>query len=118
MGNIESRRSMWKTMRIPRSHLSAPTIMTKVDMQISGMVARVELQQNFHNPSASWLEGIYAFPLPENTSVDRMTLRVGNQEIEARIAEREEARRRYEKAKSQGKRAALVEQHRPNIFTR
>ena len=47
-----------------------------------------------------------------------MTLRVGNQEIEARIAEREEARRRYEKAKSQGKRAALVEQHRPNIFTR
>jgi Ca-activated chloride channel family protein len=39
-------------------------------------------------------------------------------ENEARIAEREEARRRYEKAKSQGKRAALVEQHRPNIFTR
>ena len=56
--------------------------------------------------------------LAEKQSVDRMTLRVGNQEIEARIAEREEARRHYKKAKSQGKRAALVEQHRPNNFTR
>ena len=101
----------------PGHYLPAPTVMTKVDMQISGMVARVELRQNFYNPSTSWLEGMYAFPLPENASVDRMTLRVGNQEIKARIAEREEARRRYEKARSQGKRAALVEQHRPNIFT-
>ncbi len=103
--------------KTPGRYLPAPTIMTKVDMRISGMVARVELQQFFHNPSQAWLEGVYAFPLPENASVDRMVLRVGDQKIEAKIAERGAARRQYEKAKSQGKRAALVEQHRPNIFT-
>jgi Ca-activated chloride channel homolog len=101
----------------PGRYLPAPTIMTKVDMKISGMVARVELRQFFHNPSKKWLEGIYAFPLPENASVDRMKLRVGDQEIEATIAERAKARKIYEKARRQGKRAALVEQHRPNIFT-
>jgi len=33
--------------KTPGRYLPAPTIMTKVDMRISGMVARVELQQCF-----------------------------------------------------------------------
>ncbi len=37
--------------------------------------------------------------------------------IEARIAERKAARRTYEQARREGRRAALVEQHRPNVFS-
>jgi Ca-activated chloride channel homolog len=101
----------------PGRYIPAPLILTEVDMKISGMVARVELRQYFKNPSDSWLEGLYAFPLPENAAVDQMRLQVGEKEIVARIAERKKARELYEKAKSDGKRAALIEQHRPNLFT-
>jgi Ca-activated chloride channel homolog len=101
----------------PGRYVPAPLIATKVDMQVSGMIARVEVRQYFKNPSAAWLEGIYAFPLPDNAAVDQMRLQVGGQEIVARIAERAEARKQFEQAKSDGKRAALVEQHRPNLFT-
>ncbi|MGY8961564.1 MAG: marine proteobacterial sortase target protein, partial [Alphaproteobacteria bacterium] len=101
----------------PGRYIPAPLILTEVDVKVSGIVARVELRQYFKNPSDSWLEGLYAFPLPENAAVDQMRLQVGEQEIVARIAERKKARELYEKAKSDGKRAALIEQHRPNIFT-
>jgi Ca-activated chloride channel family protein len=46
-----------------------------------------------------------------------MQIRIGDRVIRSVIREREEAKRTYEAAKSQGKRAALVEQERPNIFT-
>ena len=38
---------------------------TDVDMQISGLVARVAVRQEFHNEGAEWVEGIYVFPLPD-----------------------------------------------------
>lgn len=46
-----------------------------------------------------------------------MEIRIGNRVIHSVIREREEAKRVYEAAKSQGKHAALVEEERPNIFT-
>ena len=70
----------------PGRYAPAPIIATKVGVQVSRMIARVEVRQNFKNPSAAWLEGVYAFPLPENAAVDQMRLRVGDQEIVARIA--------------------------------
>jgi Ca-activated chloride channel family protein len=35
---------------------------SKVHFDISGMVARVVLEQSFRNDSQDWLEGVYAFP--------------------------------------------------------
>jgi len=46
-----------------------------------------------------------------------MEIRIGNRVIRSMIREREEAKRTYEAAKSEGKRAALLEEERPNIFT-
>src|SRR5437660_3592762 len=46
-----------------------------------------------------------------------MEIRIGNRVISSVIKEHEEAKRTYEAAKSEGKRAALVEEERPNIFT-
>jgi Ca-activated chloride channel family protein len=95
----------------------APILATTVRIKVSGMVARVVLRQQFRNPSEDWLEGRYVFPLSEEGAVDRMRLIVGERVIEGRIAERAEAKRRYEAAKQAGQRASLVEQERPNIFT-
>ncbi len=101
----------------PGAYLPAPALDTDVGFQITGMIARVRVTQKFHNPTEVWVEGVYVFPLPETAAVGRMRLRVGERVIEGRIKEREEAKQIYEAAKSEGKKASLVEQERPNIFT-
>jgi Ca-activated chloride channel homolog len=95
----------------------APVLATDVHMDVSGMVARVRVSQRFRNPTAQWREGVYVFPLPEQSAVDHLTLRVGEHVIEGQIRERTEARRTYENAKSEGRKTSLVEQERPNLFT-
>lgn len=95
----------------------APLVATEVEIDVSGIVARTMVKQYFVNPTEDWLEGRYVFPLPENSAVSRMKLVVGERVIDAKIAERRAARKAYEAAKRQGRRAALVEQHRPNIFS-
>src|SRR5947209_15643466 len=42
---------------------------------------------------------------------------IGSRVIIGEIREHEQARKEYEQAKSEGRKAALVEQQRPNVFT-
>ncbi|NNJ91784.1 MAG: marine proteobacterial sortase target protein [Gammaproteobacteria bacterium] len=97
--------------------LSLPLQKTDVEMTVTGPIARSVLTQTFSNPTAQWLEAIYAFPLPENAAVDHMDLLVGERIIQGQIKEKQEAERVYTQAKQQGKKTALVQQHRPNLFT-
>lgn len=95
----------------------APMLKTDVAMQVSGMLARVAVSQRFRNPGSEWVEGTYVFPLPEGAAVDRMRLRIGERLIEGEIRERGAARKAYEVARRAGKKASLLSQERPNIFT-
>jgi Ca-activated chloride channel family protein len=95
----------------------ATLVDTDVTMKITGMLARVCVAQRFTNPSSGWQEGVYVFPLPENAAVDALAMRIGTRTVEGVIRERGAARRTYEKAKDAGRRTALVEQERPNLFT-
>lgn len=97
--------------------MDAPMLKTDVKMDISGMLARVSVHQRFKNISSKWTEGIYVFPLPEDAAVDRMRLRIGERVIEGEIKEKGEAKRIYQQAKRAGKKASLLRQERPNIFT-
>ena len=90
---------------------------TSVEMDITGNINRVIVEQIFTNPSDKWAEGVYVFPLPEDSAVDQLRMYVDERVIEGQIHEKEEAKKIYEKAKSEGKSASLVEQQRPNIFT-
>jgi len=96
---------------------AAPLLSTDVRMAISGMVARVQVSQRFANPTATWREGVYVFPLPDKAAVDHLTMHIGERVIEGQVKERAEARRTYETAKADGHKTALVEQERPNMFT-
>ena len=95
----------------------APILKTDVDIAVTGMIARATVIQHFRNPDDTWKEGIYVFPLPENAAVDHLLMHVGARVIEGRIQERQEARRQYEQARTEGRKASLIEQERPNIFT-
>jgi Ca-activated chloride channel family protein len=100
-----------------KGFLPVPLLHTEVELEITGVIARASVRQRFQNPTAEWLEGFYVFPLPEQSAVDWLELRVGTRVIEGQIQERERARKTYERAKTEGRRATLLEQHRPNVFT-
>ena len=95
----------------------APLLKTEVEMDVSGMLARVRVVQRFRNPGNDWLEGIYQFPLPTGSAVERLRMRVGERVIEGVIKEKQQAEKVYREAKASGKKASLVSQQRPNMFT-
>ena len=97
--------------------VEAPRLKTDVQIDVSGPIARVKVTQRFQNPSKGWVEGTYVFPLPDDSAVDELRMQIGDRFIEGQIKPREEARQIYEDAKAEGKKAALLEQQRPNIFT-
>ncbi len=94
-----------------------PLLHTDVALDVRGLVVSATVTQQYANSSTEPIEAVYMFPLPHDAAVYDMEIRVGSRVIRSVIREREEAKRVYEAAKSQGKRAALVEQERPNIFT-
>lgn len=89
----------------------------KVHFDISGLIAVVTLEQSFRNTSDQWVEGTYAFPLPDQAAVRHMEMIIGERHIVGKIKEKSIAREVYKAAKKAGKKASLVEQQRPNLFT-
>ena len=89
----------------------------EANIEINGLVAYAEIKQTFINPHAIALEGKYQFPLPENSAVKQLIVKMGDKEIIGEIMEKKAAKSLYQKAKKQGKKASLVAQHRPNLFT-
>ncbi|MDH3811174.1 MAG: VIT domain-containing protein, partial [Gammaproteobacteria bacterium] len=103
--------------RMEQGYTTATTLNTDVRMDISGLVARVKVRQEFRNEGGDWVEGIYVFPLPDKAAVDRMRLHIGGRFIEGEIREKEQAKKEYEQAKQSGRKASLVQQQRANLFT-
>ncbi len=98
-------------------YMPTPLLATDVKINVSGILTRTKVSQKFQNNSNDWVEGIYVFPLPENAAVDHLRMRVGERIIEGQIKERKEAKKQFQEAARSGKRATLIEQERPNIFT-
>ena len=94
----------------------APRVHTDIDMTVSGIIARVQVTQQFQNPGDRWVEGVYAFPLPENSAVNQLHMQVGERVIAGEIREKAEAQQLYVQARENGQRASVVHQQRPNIF--
>ena len=102
---------------IVQQHFLSPVLKTKVDIKVTGIVARTKLTQTFKNVGKNWVNALYVFPLPENAAVDHLLMTVGERKIEGKIKEKTEAKKIYLQAKAQGKKASLVTQQRPNMFS-
>jgi len=88
-----------------------------VDLTVSGPTIRVRVTQIFRNQTQDWMEATYVYPLPPGGAVDTLKMVVGDRVIVGDIKERQQARAVYEEARRTGRKAALTEQERPNIFT-
>jgi Ca-activated chloride channel family protein len=95
----------------------APVLGATVELRVTGIIARTRVTQIFTNPSKQWLEGIYVFPLPADGAVDTLQMRIGDQVIRGVVQEKEAARQTYEDAQQEGRKAGLIEQQRPDVFT-
>ncbi len=94
----------------------APSLKSDVVIRINGEVARTQVRQRFVNPADVWLEGVYVFPLPQGSAVDRLIIEVGGRRIEGRILPRKEAEAVFKKAAAEGRKASLLSSERPNVF--
>ncbi len=96
---------------------AAPLVSTEATINVAGMLTRTRLTQTFENNTTQWQEAIYAFPLPDDASVDLLEMKIGDRTINGTIKPKKQAAQEYETAKRQGKRASLIKQQRKNLFT-
>lgn len=93
-----------------------PLKATKVDVRISGVIADVTVTQHYRNEGQRAIEAKYVFPGSTKAAVYGMNVRLADRLITANIREKQQARIEYDSAKKEGKTAALLEQHLPNVF--
>ncbi|MCL2524801.1 MAG: VIT and VWA domain-containing protein, partial [Betaproteobacteria bacterium] len=93
-----------------------PLKRTDVKVDISGVIADVVVTQHYKNEGTLPIEARYIFPGSTRAAVNGLQVRIGERLVVAQIRERQQARKEYDAAKREGKTAALLEQHRPNVF--
>lgn len=109
IGKLEAQRGATK--------VSLPLAEVDIQAKVAGRVAEVTITQSFRNPYPEHLEAVYTFSLAGNASVSSFKMQVGSRTVIGTIQERRAAREQYAKALSEGKRAALLEQERDDVFT-
>ena len=102
-------------LRTERGNL--PLERLDVRATITGLVGRVVLTTGFVNTHDTALEATYVFPLPDRAAVTGMKMTAGDRTVEAELQERGAARQAYDDAIAAGRRASIVEEERPDVFT-
>ena len=90
---------------------------TRVNISVSGIIADITVTQIYTNEGSRPINASYVFPLSTRAAVYGMVMKIGNEMFVAKIKEREHAKKDFEKAKTEGKSASLLEQERPNVFS-
>ncbi len=90
---------------------------TNVTTNISGTIAETYVTQTYTNEGTAPINASYVFPASTKVTVHGMKMQIGNNIVTAQIKEKEEAKQKFEQAKSEGKSASLLEQKRSNVFT-
>lgn len=89
---------------------------TAFDVEITSGLAEVTLTQRYDNPFDVTVDATYVFPLPPRAAVHDLQLVCGERVLSSEVLRRDEAQQAYDAARSDGRKAALVSQQRPNLF--
>jgi Ca-activated chloride channel family protein len=100
----------------PHGWAPLPIVDMQISIRVTGVMARGIVAQTFSNPTAEVIEAVYLFPLPDRAAVDAMEIRIGERRVVAVVQERAQARKTYERARAEGRKAGLLDQKRPNLF--
>lgn len=104
--------------RPPHRHMFAPLEVNyhHVDVKIDGQIATTSVDQEFFNPNPQRLEGTYLFPVPKGAHIDKFTMEIGGQQVEAELLAADKARKIYEDIVRKMKDPALMEYADRDVF--
>ncbi|NVK51517.1 MAG: VWA domain-containing protein [Flavobacteriaceae bacterium] len=103
-------------LKVVTKNANIPLQSTKANVQIVGTIAQVQITQTYQNLGDNPIEASYVFPMSTQAAVHNMQMTIGNRIIKAEVFEKKKAEKIYKKAIKEGKRAAKLDQHRPNVF--
>ncbi len=87
-----------------------------VNVTINDQLATTKVDQIFHNDAGVDREGIYVFPMPEGSAINKFSMFAGENEIAGKILDKSEARSIYESIVRQRKDPAMLEYIDRNTF--
>lgn len=102
---------------LAQTRIHLPLVHIETRFRVMGEVAQVEMDQVFEQTAREALDVTYTFPLPEGAAVHRCEMIVNGRVIRAVVMESAEARAKVAAEKASGRRTALVEMERGNLFT-
>ncbi|MBX9948880.1 MAG: VIT and VWA domain-containing protein [Candidatus Obscuribacterales bacterium] len=94
-----------------------PLAAVDIQAKVADRISDVTVSQKFRNTFPDHLEAVYIFPLAHSAVVTSFEMRVGSRIVKGEVKERKQARQDYQAAIQQGKRSALMEQERDDVFT-
>jgi Ca-activated chloride channel family protein len=100
-----------------QKQVEAILLNSTAEIDVFGLSAKVTIKQEYENVSNEWVEGIYLLPLPDNASIDGLLIKTADGVTKGVIKEKNEAKKIYKEAKEEGKKAALIETERADLFT-
>jgi Ca-activated chloride channel family protein len=98
-------------------HGNLPLEWVRISASVAGLAAGIEVVEGFRNPFDVPLEATYVFPLPDRAALTAMRMEAADRVIEGTLKERGQARADYDAAIATGRRAAIAEEDRPDVFT-
>src|SRR4029077_4635052 len=104
---------------VPPSHFPfAPLEVTshQVNVKIDGQVAITSIDQEFYNPNDQRLEGTYMFPVPKGAHIDKFSMEIGGEMVDAELLPAEKARQIYEEIVRKMRDPALLEYAGRDLF--
>jgi Ca-activated chloride channel family protein len=87
-----------------------------VDVKIDGQIATTSVDEDFYNPNAQRLEGTYLFPIPKDAHIDKFSMEIGGQLVDAELLDAAKARSIYEDIVRRLRDPALLEYANRDVF--
>jgi Ca-activated chloride channel family protein len=87
-----------------------------VTVKIDGQIATTSVDEDFYNPNPARLEGTYLFPVPKGAQIDKFTMDIGGQQVEAELLAADKARQIYQDIVRKMKDPALLEYADRDVF--
>lgn len=106
----------YNTKKLYRLYILAPALSARVNMNVDGVIALVEVSQRFSNTINDWKSGIYVFPLSHDSAVSAFSMKVGDWVIEGETLEKQKAKITLNTTKKAEGKVALLTQFRSNMF--
>ena len=82
----------------------------EVRVQITNVIAVIDVVQTYFNDSESPLEVTLMFPIEKDYALGKLTIQIGDTIIEGKIMSKDKAEEKYENAMSGGHTAVMVQE--------